>query len=247
MFKNMLNNIIAILVLHEPLRVPVQLVENGRRLLVHAMLQYSLNNSTPVRVRRQMVHLLQHVAHYEIDRARLATLDAFLNNVVSVLILDALDDVALELVRHLHLILGANALQRLLNHPAPIHLQGQVEHVPAQSLRESRLVLGRAELEKLLNHIIAEHVRHERVTRGYNLSKNQVLFGGCCSLQFLLYEPRPVLVHRELNEMVDYVPKLQMRLTIGAKILKQTTPIRWFLALSAAIARLVQPGLIILR
>ena len=83
------------------------------------------------------------------------------------------------------LVLVADRLERLLNHPAAIHLQCQCEHVAAQSLRKRDLMLRGAEFKKFLklfnfssciyirtnlnlgrnylNHIVAKHVGHQRV------------------------------------------------------------------------------------
>ncbi|RNA22734.1 hypothetical protein BpHYR1_040570 [Brachionus plicatilis] len=104
--EHMLNDVVAVLVLDEPLGAPVQLVEYGLGLLVVAVLEYALDDATAVRVRRQVVHLLEHIADYEVDGVGLATLDTLLDHVIAVLVLDALDHVAVELARHLHLLLA---------------------------------------------------------------------------------------------------------------------------------------------
>ena len=54
-----LYDVIAVLVLHQLLRVCVQLLQNGRRLLASAVLQDSLDHPAAVRVRRQFIHLQQ--------------------------------------------------------------------------------------------------------------------------------------------------------------------------------------------
>ena len=153
-FEHMLNHIVAILILHEFLGIAVQFFENRGRLLLHTVLQYALNNATPVRMRGQVVHLLEHVRHDEVNGLGIAAFDTLLNNVISVLILDTLDDVALELARHLdekaHLILVAYRLQRLLDDPTAVHLECECEHVTAQSLRECGLVFGGAEFKEFL-------------------------------------------------------------------------------------------------
>lgn len=53
------------------------------------------------------------------------------HHVVSVLVLDALEHVSVQLAHHLLLLLGGDGLQRLLDDAAAVHLQREVQHVPA--------------------------------------------------------------------------------------------------------------------
>lgn len=53
------------------------------------------------------------------------------HHVVSVLVLDALKHVSVQLAHHLLLLLGGDGLQRLLDNAAAVHLQREVQHVPA--------------------------------------------------------------------------------------------------------------------
>ena len=52
-------------------------------------------------------------------------LDAFLNDMVSILIFDASKNVPIKLLDKGNLLVNLDLLQRLLNNPAPIHLKGQ--------------------------------------------------------------------------------------------------------------------------
>ena len=53
----MLDDVVAVLVLQQLVRVLVQLLEDGRRLLRLAVLEDALDHAAAVRVRRQRVHL----------------------------------------------------------------------------------------------------------------------------------------------------------------------------------------------
>ena len=55
--QHVLDHVVAVLVLDEPLRVLVQLVEHRRRLRRSAVLQDALDHAAAVRVRRQRKHL----------------------------------------------------------------------------------------------------------------------------------------------------------------------------------------------
>ena len=61
----------------------------------------------------------------ELEKPGVHALDALLDHVVAVLVLDALEDVALELGDDDLLLVHAYRLQRLLDHPTPVHLEGQ--------------------------------------------------------------------------------------------------------------------------
>ena len=99
---------------------------------------------------REREHLLGHIAYDELDAFTGAAFDAFLNDVIAILIFDAFDDVAFELARDLHLILGRQTLDGFLDHSAAVHLQGEGENVATNALRQVALVLRSAELEEFL-------------------------------------------------------------------------------------------------
>lgn len=62
MFKHVLNDVVAILVLNESFGVSVQFLENRSRLFLNTVFQYSLNHAAAVRVRGQMIDLAQKTA-----------------------------------------------------------------------------------------------------------------------------------------------------------------------------------------
>ena len=57
MLEDVLNDVVAVLVLQQLVRVLVQLLEDGRRLLRLAVLEDALDHSAAVRVRREGIHL----------------------------------------------------------------------------------------------------------------------------------------------------------------------------------------------
>ena len=61
MLEHVLDHIVAILILRELLTVRMQFIEQRAPLFIHAMLEDTLNYSTPIRVSRQIVHLFHMV------------------------------------------------------------------------------------------------------------------------------------------------------------------------------------------
>ena len=55
--EHVLDDIVAVLILDEALRVLMQLLQDGRGLLAGTVLQYALDHAAAVRVRRQREHL----------------------------------------------------------------------------------------------------------------------------------------------------------------------------------------------
>ena len=97
---------LTILILNEILQFVVQNVQNRSRLRFFAVLEYALNHSATVRMSREREDLLGHIAYDEFDAFTGTAFDAFLYDMIAILIFDAFDDVAFELARNLHLILG---------------------------------------------------------------------------------------------------------------------------------------------
>ena len=79
----------------------------------------------------------------ELQPGRRDTLYALLHDVVAVLVLDALEDVALQLVQDDLLLLGRDRLQGLLDHPAAVHLERQGLDVGAE-LKEWKMCNAKA-------------------------------------------------------------------------------------------------------
>ena len=127
---------------------------------------------------------------------------------IPILILNTFQNMAIQFTHDFLLLLGGNGLQSLLDHTAPVHLQGQHQHVPSNLLRQGGLLFRGAELEELLDYIISEHVRHQIVRGGQNLIEDQLFLRGTRPFQFLLDEPRTVLILGELDDVIGQVAKL---------------------------------------
>lgn len=82
----MLNNVISILILNQFLGVDVQFGENGVRLLRRAVLEDPLNHSTAVGMCAECKYLSVKCINDELQCNRFDTLDALLNDMISILI-----------------------------------------------------------------------------------------------------------------------------------------------------------------
>lgn len=94
--QDMLHHVVAVLVLDQGLDVGVELLQDGGGLLRGAVLEDALNHPTAVRMSREVVHLALERVNDELQPAGLHSLDAFLHNVVPVLVLDALQNIAVK-------------------------------------------------------------------------------------------------------------------------------------------------------
>lgn len=72
----------------------------------------------------------------ELQGVRVDTLDTLLDDMVTVLVLNAFENMTVQLPYDFHLLFSADALQRFLNDPAAVHLQRQRQHVSSYLSRE---------------------------------------------------------------------------------------------------------------
>lgn len=121
----MLNDVIAVLILNELVGGGVKLLQDALRLLGSAVLENTLDDAATVGMRAQCEHLAGERAYDELQRSRLDAFDALLNDVIPVLILDALQDMPVQFAHDLLLLLRADRLQCLLYDSAAVHLKRQ--------------------------------------------------------------------------------------------------------------------------
>lgn len=156
----MLNNVVSVLILNKLLRVRVQFRQNWRGLLSSAMLQNALNNSASIGMCAERINLTSKSVYNELQSDRLYAFDAFLHDMISILILDAFQYMSIQLSHNFLLLSTRDALQSFLDHSATIHLQGERQNVALHLAGQSGSLLLGAVLEELLNHVIAEHIGH---------------------------------------------------------------------------------------
>jgi hypothetical protein len=73
------------------------LVNNGPGLLLSAVLKHSLNNSAAIGVHTQLNHVVIHWLQDEVEAVRGHLLNALLNHMISILVINAVKDGVFEL------------------------------------------------------------------------------------------------------------------------------------------------------
>lgn len=103
---------------------------------------YYLNNLSNLHKLTNLSYLSLESIDNELQCVRVNTLDALLDNMVAVLILDTLENVAIQLSHYLHLLISRYGLQSLLYHTTAIHLQSQRQNMASHLLNSSEHYLN---------------------------------------------------------------------------------------------------------
>lgn len=137
--EHMLDHIIAVLILNELIGSSVQLLQDTLSLFRGAMLENTLYHSATVGMSAQGINLAGESSDYELQCPWFDALDAFLHNVISILIFNAFQNVSVQFPDYLLLLFRSDGFQSFLNHSTAVHLQCQGQNVPPN------LVKGRKE------------------------------------------------------------------------------------------------------
>lgn len=119
---------------------------------------------------------------------RINTFDAFLNYMVSVLILDTFKYVTFQFTYDFLLHVWPNRFQCLLNHSTTVHLKCERKNMSENFIGEGCLLVRRSKFKELLNNVISKDISHQRIGWPNNFAEYQSLFSRSSSLQFLLNE-----------------------------------------------------------
>lgn len=98
MLNDMLRNVVAVLISYQHRCTLVEFFQNCRLVLGFAVLQDSLNHTTAIGMGRQGVDLSSKGIDDEPDVFGRYSLDGFLDDMIAILIFDALEDICLELL-----------------------------------------------------------------------------------------------------------------------------------------------------
>lgn len=88
-----------------------------------------LNNLPNLQKPTNLSYLSLESIDNELQGVRVNTLDALLHDMVAVLILDTLENVAIQLSHYLHLLIPRYGFQSLLYHTTAVHLQSQRQNM----------------------------------------------------------------------------------------------------------------------
>lgn len=224
--QNMLNDIVSVLILNQILGVCMQFGKNWCGLFGGAVLENSLDDTASIRMCAECVHLTRECGDDELKCDGFDAFNTFLYHMISILILNTFQYMSVQFTNNLLLLLRWNAFECLLNDTATIHLQCQRQHMTFDLLGQGWFLFGCAKFKEFLNHIIAKHIGHQTVGRRQDFIEHQLLLSGRGTLQFLLNEPRTVLILRKFNNVIGQITQLQIWIALIAEIFKQTRTAR---------------------
>lgn len=113
---DVLGDIVSVLVDYQVLGTLMKLFQDVRFHWILAMLEHALNDPTTIRMRGQMLHLVRERIDDETDVLGRDALDSFLNDMVAILILDTLQNLALKFLDQRGLLVGENVLKCLVKY-----------------------------------------------------------------------------------------------------------------------------------
>jgi len=157
---------------------PHDVVNDLLLLLVAGHEQHLLDHSTAVGVHAELLQFAHHSLHDEVRLLVVQVLEALLDHVVSVLVLNQLEHVdVLEFVDEEVPLVLVGELEGLLNDSAAVLAAGQLHHLAQDLVDDRRLLPGTAELDEFLDDVIPEDVVHQLLDAGDHLLKHEVFEG----------------------------------------------------------------------
>mmetsp|Transcript_53333 Transcript_53333/g.105176 ORF Transcript_53333/g.105176 Transcript_53333/m.105176 type:complete len:256 (+) Transcript_53333:652-1419(+) len=156
------------------------------------------------------VGLVQERLDDETDSVRRQALDALLDHMIPMLVLDALQHHPFQFADEQHLLLDGHGVQRLLHNPAAVHVQRQLEHLANKLFGEDPPLFCAPVLEKLLDDVIPEHIRRQqRHFLQHRLEGDRfLLFAG--HFQLLLDQPGAILVLGNVGDVGCQIAELDI-------------------------------------
>ena len=226
MLDDMLRDVVAKLVVDQGLGVSVNFGQDGLLVVLVSIFQDSLDDSAGVRMLCKLSDPSFERVHDKSDRVTRNHLDNLLHDMVSVLVLQNLDDFRLQLLRKLGLLLDENVIKclkysislgsaylgrlgdatNLLHNSASIHLDREVDHLSLHLVGQNLLLDLTSVLKQLLDDVIAKYILHESNCVWTDLGKHLVLLIAIGRFKLLLNEARAMLVTRKLHDVpVDFL------------------------------------------
>jgi len=129
-FDNMLYHVVAILLRDQIFNAVFQLVHHSSLVRRWAMFKTSLDDATSESVAAESEDLSFESMDYESDCWKWAVDDGHLNDMITVVIVNAFDDVVLEFRDEIGLLVCEDVLQSLLYNAAAIRRLGQLQDLP---------------------------------------------------------------------------------------------------------------------
>lgn len=157
--KNVLDNVVAEWVLDEGKDVLGDGADELTLLLARGMIDTALEHTASMAVSANSDNVMTHSVDNELDILLLEVVQAFLNDMVAIEVLNELDDLVLKsLGDKLDLVWTVDELDHLLQSTSAVLVEGNLDHVLGSCLDESGTLLIVGVLEQLLTQVIAEWI-----------------------------------------------------------------------------------------
>lgn len=203
--KYVLDDIVAEGVLDKNKGAIGDLADQPGLLLAGGVVDAALENAAAVTVGTDVDAVDTNSVEDELRVLGRKLVKALLNNVVTVQILDKLDNLVAESLNNdRHLLLGRDKLYHLLQSSCSVLVQSNADEIGGRVQDQDSALLIVAELKKLLTQVVTERIGHQLDNVGVGLLPNEVDMFLVAALKLLLQETAAMLV---LAESVDLSAK----------------------------------------
>mmetsp|Transcript_29657 Transcript_29657/g.27112 ORF Transcript_29657/g.27112 Transcript_29657/m.27112 type:complete len:226 (-) Transcript_29657:1273-1950(-) len=203
----MLHNIVPILTLAALKAVLHQLIDHRLSLILSRVLKNSLNNSASIGMESKIIDLFSNNLNNKHKFIRLDGLKAFLNDVISILVLNKSKDISLKLTQNLilNVALKLELLQSSLDDSATISMATQINDSSLGAFKDLKLLLVSTMFKDLLDHVVSENILHQRNSLRLNLLEDTVLLIIISFFKMKLNQSGTILVLATLNQMTQNI------------------------------------------
>merc|ERR1719183_136364 len=172
--EDMLNHVISVGVLNEGMNLLVELVKQRLRLRLRTVFEDALHHAAAVAVNRHVIQPHEKFLDDEPDALRRQGVDALLDDVIPMLVLNAFHDVTGQLIDERDLLVSGDLVENLLHDAAAVEVHRKLDDAAGELLRESLLALDSAVVENLLYHATSEGIGEELVNFRKEFTKKLV-------------------------------------------------------------------------
>lgn len=202
--NDVLNDVVAKGILDEDTGIFGDSLNEPELLIAHRMVDAALEHTAAVAMRADLDAVVTNRVKDELGILGRQLVEALLNDVVSVEILDELDHAETEgFDDEMNLLRSIHKLNHLLQRPRAVLVEGDAYHVLRRVLDQDSSLVVIAKLEELLAQIITKWVRHELDDVLVRLMPDQVNLLRVAFIKFLLEEAATVLVLAEVIDLAN--------------------------------------------
>lgn len=203
--QHVLNNVVTELILHEAQRIVLDLTNKLHLLLIRRVINAALHHAASMAVGGNLDTVMSNSIVDELVVIGLKTMDALLDDVISIQILDESNNRTLQgLTNQTNLLRRTQLLDGLLNRTSTMHVLRDLHQRATDAANNSQALRRRALFDQLLAEVVSEGIRHEFHDLRHNFSKDQVASNGSLVLiEFLLQITATILILAHLEDLTN--------------------------------------------